>query len=204
MTLLAPALSGFLLGLGLIVAIGAQNAYVLRLGLLRAHVFPVATLCFLADAILIGAGVLGAGALVNAFPRLLFWITLAGAGFLIVYGLLAARRALDPGRLRAADAARPPLREALLTAAAFTFLNPHVYLDTVVLAGGISARYAGAGAAAFWAGAASASAVWFYGLGYGARLLTPLFAKEGAWRVLDAAIAVVMFAIAASLLRGVL
>lgn len=203
MNLTAPFVEGFLLGASLIVAIGAQNAFVLRQGLARRHVFAVASFCFLADAGLIAAGVGGLGTLVQQSPRLLTIVTLAGAAFLFAYGLLALRRALHPGGLSARGAAESRLGPALLTVAALTFLNPHVYLDTVVLLGSLSARHAGWARAAFAAGAAAASALWFFGLGYGARLAAPLFARPAAWRVLDAVIALVMAAIALTLLAQV-
>ena len=204
MLLAQPALEGFLLGASLIVAIGAQNAFVLRQGLARRHVFAVAGFCFLADAILITAGVAGLGTLVQRSPRLLTVVTIAGAAFLLAYGGLALRRALHPDALSARGAAEPRLAPALMTVAALTFLNPHVYLDTVVLLGSLSARHAGLARAAFAAGAASASAVWFFGLGYGARFAAPMFARPAAWRVLDFIIAVVMGAIAVSLLLPVI
>ena len=189
--LLAPAVEGFLLGASLIIAIGPQNAFVLRQGLVRAHVFAVATLCALSDAVLIAAGVGGLGTLVKSMPALAGAVAFGGALFLVVYGLIAFHRALRPGHLEAARRADSGLGAALATCLAFTFLNPHVYLDTVVLVGALSARYAGAGRLAFGIGAALASLVWFYGLGYGARLLAPLFARDAAWRVLDVAIGIV-------------
>jgi L-lysine exporter family protein LysE/ArgO len=192
----SPALEGFFLGAGLIIAIGAQNAFVLRQGLLREHVFAVATVCALSDLLLIAAGVSGVGGLVREAPAVAMAVTVAGAAFLFGYGLLAFRRALAPGRLDAADRGAKSLGAAILTALALTFLNPHVYLDTVVLIGSISARHAGWAAVAFAAGAGAASIVWFYGLGFGARLLAPLFARPAAWRALDLFIAVVMWAIA--------
>jgi L-lysine exporter family protein LysE/ArgO len=198
--LLQPALAGFLIGLGLIVAIGAQNAFVLRQGLLRRHVFAVTTVCALSDALLIVAGVAGLGTLVQSSPVLIAAATLGGALFLAAYAVKAARRALDPGRLAVGNGEAPAGLGATLAAAlAFTFLNPHVYLDTVVLVGALSAQFEGAGRIAYAAGACLASALWFYGLGYGARLLAPIFARPAAWRVLDALIALVMAAIAASL-----
>ncbi len=196
---LVPAVEGFLLGGGLIIAIGAQNAYVLRLGLRRTHVFPVATLCFLADALLIAAGAAGLGTLVASNPAFITAASLGGAVFLFGYGVVAFRRALHPGSLRAAEDGAVRLMPALATAAAFTFLNPHVYLDTVVLVGSISGRYPAAERTVFAGGAAVASAVWFYGLGYGASKLAPVFARPAAWRVLDAAIGAVMWGIAAGL-----
>jgi L-lysine exporter family protein LysE/ArgO len=161
-SLAAPALEGFLLAASLIVAIGAQNAFVLRQGLARRHVFAVASFCVLADATLILAGVAGLGTLVQQSPRLLTVVTLAGAAFLFAYGLMALRRALHPGGLSARGAAEPKLGAALLTAAALTFLNPHVYLDTVVLLGSLSARHVGSARAAFAVGAASAMARGFW------------------------------------------
>jgi L-lysine exporter family protein LysE/ArgO len=196
------ALEGFLLGASLIVAIGAQNAFVLRQGLLRRHVFPVATLCAASDALLIVAGVAGLGALVRDNGAALTVIALGGAAFLFAYGLMAFRRALRPGSLEASRQGAGSLARSLATALALTFLNPHVYLDTVVLIGGLSARHAGMGAVAFGVGAALASVVWFYSLGFGARLLAPVFARPAAWRLLDVAIGVVMWAIAIRLLLG--
>jgi L-lysine exporter family protein LysE/ArgO len=195
-----PAVEGFLLGASLIVAIGAQNAYVLRQGLARSHVFPITTFCFLSDALLIAAGVGGMGSLVRAAPAWMTAISIAGALFLFAYGALALRRALHPGALEAAGRAEPSLRRALATVAALTFLNPHVYLDTVVLVGSLSARHAGMDRVFFGVGAALASAVWFYSLGFGARWLSPLFARPLAWRALDLAIAAIMAAIGASLI----
>jgi L-lysine exporter family protein LysE/ArgO len=200
--LFAPALQGFLLGAGLIIAIGAQNAFVLRQGLARQHVFPIVLLCALSDAILLSAGVLGLGALIERNPSWVMIATLGGAAFLIGYGLLAARRALSPQALETDPVTPLSLRAALVTAFLFTWANPHVYLDTVVLFGGISARFDDTERVAFWLGGAIASFVWFFSLGYGARLLAPLFAKPAAWRVLDGVIALIMFAIAAKLLWG--
>jgi L-lysine exporter family protein LysE/ArgO len=195
------ALAGFGLGLSLIVAIGAQNAYVLRQGLRREHVAVVVTICVLGDVILIWLGVAGMGALISSVPRLLAVIRVVGAAFLAGYGLLAFRRALRPGRLAADTAGRSTGRRAAVgTALALTWLNPHVYLDTVLLLGSV-ARTHGSGVA-FGLGACLASLLWFPGLGYGARLLRPLFARPTAWRVLDAVIAVVMLTLAITLLHG--
>lgn len=202
LSLVQPAGTGFLIGLGLIVAIGAQNAFVLRQGLMRRHVLLVTSICAVSDALLILAGVAGLGTVVARSPQLLTVATLGGAAFLLAYGLMAARRALTPSRLTAAPAGEAGLGRVIAATLAFTFLNPHVYLDTVVLVGSLSARFEGAGRVAFAAGAMAASALWFYGLGFGARLLAPVFARPAAWRVLDALIACVMVAIAASLLRA--
>lgn len=200
LALLQAGITGFLIGFGLIVAIGAQNAFVLRQGLARRHVFAVCLFCALSDATLILAGVAGLGVFIQGSPTLLAVATLGGAAFLVVYGALAARRALSPGTLEAAAGpGETSLKATIATAAGFTFLNPHVYLDTVVLVGALSAPFAGAAKIAYAVGAMSASFTWFFALGYGARLLAPVFARPQAWRALDAFIAVVMWAIAAKL-----
>lgn len=196
---LSAAVSGFFLGASLIIAIGAQNAFILRQGLLRSHVFVLCMICALADALLIAAGIAGLGTLVAASPRLIVAVTAGGAAFLAVYAFMAFRRALHPGALKAAKAGTTDLRAAVLTCLAFTFLNPHVYLDTVVLLGSLSARYPVGVRAAFGGGAAVASFAWFFSLGYGARLLQPLFARPAAWRVLDIVIGLVMAALSARL-----
>jgi L-lysine exporter family protein LysE/ArgO len=198
----AAVASGFLLGLGLIVAIGAQNAYVLRLGLKRQHVFAICLACSLADALLIVAGVAGLGTWISRSPDLIRWVTIAGALFLTAYGFMAARRVMKTETLAPSQESETGLKGALATGLAFTFLNPHVYLDTVVLVGGLSAAYAGLARAGFAAGAAMASFVWFFGLGYGARLLIPIFSRPASWRILDGFVAIVMWTLAATLLIG--
>jgi L-lysine exporter family protein LysE/ArgO len=200
--LLAVA-SGLALGLGLIVAIGAQNAFVLRQGLRLEHVAAVVAVCALSDLALIIAGVLGAGAALSRLPWLVPVVCFAGAAFLFSYGMLAARRALRPGALLPdARGARAGLVVTVGTCLALTWLNQHVYLDTVVLLGSTASTY-GAHRWQFAAGAGLGSIVWFTGLGYGARLLRPVFARQAAWRVLDGGIAVVMVALAVSLaVRG--
>lgn len=200
MSFWAPALAGFSLGGGLIVAIGAQNAFVLRLGLLRSHVFAICLLCALSDAILIVFGIAGLGSLVQRSPFLLTAVTYGGALFLFVYGLLAFRRVFAPQTMTAAQKDAPTLRAAIATALAFTFLNPHVYLDTVLLLGSFSAKYPAHERIAFGVGAVLASFAWFFGLGYGARLLAPLFARPLAWQILDILIGCVMWTLAVSLL----
>lgn len=194
------AFQGFSLGAGLIVAIGAQNAFILRQGLVRRHVLPLVLFCALSDAALIALGAAGFGSLVASSPLLLRGAAFGGAAFLGIYGLRAFRAALKPQSLSAEGAANLPLGRALATVAAFTFLNPHVYLDTVVLVGGIAGRYAIDERVWFAGGAMLSSLCWFMALGYGARLLAPLFAKPVAWRVLDTLIGVVMTALALSLL----
>ena len=198
--LFAPAISGLLLGGSLIIAIGAQNAFILRQGLLRQHVFILCLICALSDAALIGLGVAGLGAIISGSDILIAVVTLGGAVFLAVYAFLALKRAISPSGLEAAKNGSGSLKAAVLTVLAFTFLNPHVYLDTVLLVGGLSARYEGSARLAFAIGAMSASFIWFFGLGYGARVLEPLFLKPSAWRVLDGLIAAVMAALSVSLL----
>ena len=201
---LLAAAAGLGLGLSLIVAIGAQNAFVLRQGLRVEHVAAVVAVCLLSDVVLIAAGVGGAGALVTRAPDVVAVVCFAGAAFLLVYGLMAARRAVRPAALLPdATGDRRGLAVTVTTALALTWLNPHVYLDTVVLLGSLAGTYDDR---RWWfgAGAALGSAVWFIGLGYGARLLRPVFARPAAWRVLDALIAVVMLSLAVSLaVRGV-
>jgi L-lysine exporter family protein LysE/ArgO len=198
--LVSAGIEGFLLGAGLIVAIGAQNAFVLRQGLVRRHVFAVAATCALSDAVLIAAGVGGLGLLIRQAPSVLIGVTVAGAAFLFAYGVIAFRRALHPGRLESSGAAEASLAATLATCLALTFLNPHVYLDTIVLIGALSARYAGAAVGAFAVGATLASVVWFFGLAYGARLAEPLFARPRAWQILDVLIGLIMWTIAARLI----
>ncbi len=200
MELFSPALHGFLLGGSLIIAIGAQNAFILRMGLQKAHLFWLCLICATSDAALIALGVAGMGALVTANPALLLTVTLAGVVFLTWYAFVSARRALNPGTMELAGGPVPDLKAAVAQCLAFTFLNPHVYLDTVVLVGANSATHAGSAKLAFALGAMAASFVWFFSLGYGARFLAPLFARKTAWRILDASIAVVMALLALVLL----
>jgi L-lysine exporter family protein LysE/ArgO len=196
---ISAALSGFFLGASLIIAIGAQNAFILRQGLLRSHVFVLCLICALSDALLIAAGVAGLGTLVSQSPMLINAVSLGGMLFLGTYAFMAFKRALHPGAMQTGNPEPLGLKAAVATCLAFTFLNPHVYLDTVVLLGSLSAAYVGADRVAYGAGAAIASFVWFFGLGYGARLLQPLFAKPAAWRVLDVLIGIVMALLALSL-----
>ena len=200
--MLIAALSGLGFGLSLIIAIGAQNAFVLRQGLRREHVLPVVAVCAISDAILIAVGVGGLGTLVQLAPWLLVVVRIGGAVFLLAYAVIAARRALRPSKLVTDEqGARSPLWPTVLTVIALTWLNPHVYLDTIVLLGSVAGTH---GADRWWfgLGAIVASITWFSALGFGARLLRPLFARPVSWRVLDAIIAVVMTAIAVSLVVG--
>lgn len=192
--------AGFGTGMSLIVAIGAQNAFVLRQGLQREAVLPVVAICAASDAVLIALGVAGVGAVVAARPSALTVIGLLGGGFLIGYGVLAARRALTPSAMAVPGTAtdRSPAG-AVLTCLALTWLNPHVYLDTVLLLGSVAAAH-GQLRWMFGVGAALASLVWFAGLGYGARLLAGFFARPLAWRLLDGLVATTMLAIGSTVL----
>lgn len=191
---------GFSLGLSLILAIGAQNAFVLKQGLRGEHVFLVCLICAVSDALLILIGVSGFHVLVASFPGLVELARYGGALFLFAYGLFSFRNALrvqqglEPSAVGSSNA-----WQAALTCLAFTWLNPHVYLDTVVLLGSVSTQF-GNRAAYFGAGAMAASFVFFFSLGYGARLLRPLFAQARAWRILDFLIGLVMWGIALRLL----
>lgn len=201
----AAATTGFATGFSLILAIGAQNAYVLRQGLRREHVLPVCLTCALSDALLITVGVAGAGTLSRAFPLFVPILTLAGAAFLIVYGALSFRRALRPNLLVASNGGNGSARNAVLTCLALAFLNPHVYLDTVGLIGAVSIRFHEIpDKVAYGLGATLASFVFFFGLGFGAKMLAPIFAKPKAWMVLDVVIGLIMWSIAVTLLLTML
>ena len=192
---------GWLMTAGLIVAIGAQNALVLRQGLARSHVGAVVALCTVSDWLLIGLGVFGLGAIVQASPALLQALRYGGAAFLFTYGMRAAVRAVKPGggALQAAGPAAS-LASTLGTTLALTYLNPHVYLDTVVLLGSVGAQQPGAGQAAFAAGACMASAMWFTTLGYGAVAASRWLQRPAVWRGIDASVALVMLLVAGQLL----
>lgn len=199
---------GLATGLGLIVAIGAQNAFVIRQGVLRQHVFAVAALCTAADAALISLGVAGLGALIAQAPLLVTAARWGGAAYLVWFGARAAWNAVrrDHKGLDAAEAetvATGSLRRVLLATAGFTFLNPHVYLDTVVMLGGIGAQYADwPDRLAFLTGATSGSLIWFAGLALGARAISPVFHRPMATRLLDGFVAAVMWFVAALLVTG--
>ena len=196
---------GLALSLGLIVAIGAQNAFVLRQGLRREHVGSVVLFCAVTDAVLIAAGVLGMAQALGEHREFARALALAGAVFLATYGWQALRRARQSHQLRAQDTPSPThLAGVIAQAAAFTLLNPHVYLDTVLLVGSIGAQQPDALRLWFIAGASSASLVWFVGLGYGARWLAPWFARPKAWQVLDGLIGLTMWVLALLLLRHTL
>jgi L-lysine exporter family protein LysE/ArgO len=191
-----PLLAGFATSLSLIIAIGAQNAFVLRQGLRREHVLPVVLTCALSDALLISGGIAGLGALLTSSPLALSIAKYGGAAFLFLYAVIAARRAVNPGAMSPADHAPAALRSVLLTCLGFTYLNPHVYLDTVVLLGSLANQRGTDGRWAYGLGAVAASFGWFFTLGFLARKLGPIFARPRAWQFLDGAIALVMTTLA--------
>jgi len=205
--MLSAILNGFGVGASLIIAIGAQNAHVMRQGLRKRYVFPVAGLCTLCDWVLIAVGAAGFGSLISRFPALTHVAAWGGAAFLLFYGGLSFKSAVKRAALETnGDGDSPVQFKSLRAVVAFTLavslLNPHVYLDTVVLLGGLAAQYPADVRVFFALGAMGASAIWFFGLGFGARLLEPLFKNPTAWRVLDMVIGVVMWSIAASLILG--
>jgi L-lysine exporter family protein LysE/ArgO len=194
----SPLLVGFIASFTLIAAIGAQNAFVLRQGIRREHVLPVVALCTLSDIVLISAGIAGVGALISAHPSSLNVAKVGGALFLAGYGLMAAHRAWRPSSLTPSEKAPARLIDVLVTCAALTFLNPHVYLDTVVLLGALANEHQDE-RWLFGVGAVTASAVWFFSLGLGARRLAGLFATPMTWRILDGLIAAMMIGLGLSL-----
>ncbi|MEO9786895.1 MAG: LysE/ArgO family amino acid transporter [Aurantimonas coralicida] len=198
-TMLTPFLTGFLLSAALIMAIGAQNLFVLRQGIRGEHVGPLVLFFGMSDAMLIAAGVGGVGAFLSAAPQLSMILALGGAAFLAWYGILALRRMAFPGAVAVASDGGLTLGRAMATGAAFTFLNPHVYLDTVLLMGTAGSAQPEALRPVFVLGAATASFAWFAALGYGARLLQPVFTRPAAWRILDALVGIVMLTLATSL-----
>jgi L-lysine exporter family protein LysE/ArgO len=194
--------TGFALSATLIIAIGAQNAFVLRQGLRREHVTAIVFFCALADLLLITAGVAGLAGVLGDAPTLTALLTIAGSAFLLWYGIRALRRALRPQSLQVAGGTEPvSLRIAMAQAAGFTLLNPHVYLDTVLLMGSIGARQPSEMRMWFVGGAACASCLWFATLGFCARLLGPIFAHPRAWQVLDTLVGLTMIVLAAVLMR---
>lgn len=197
-------LTGFAMSAALIMAIGAQNLFVLRQGLKREHVGPIVLFCGSADALLIAAGVGGVGALLGALPQLTLALTIGGALFLSWYGLKAFQRMMSPQAMSVSMQGKVTLGGALASTAAFTFLNPHVYVDTVLLMGAAGSAQPPVLRPVFVAGAATASITWFAALGYGARILTPLFTRPLAWKVLDAIVGTTMLLLAASLIGRIM
>lgn len=199
--IVSVALSGFLVGLSLIVAIGAQNAYVLRLGLARNHVGVAVVICAASDVLLIVAGIAGVGALVRAYAPVLVVVKWIGVVYLLGYAIHSFWRARSPEVLLPSEQAPRSLRTVVLTVLAFTFLNPHVYLDTVLMLGSIGNQY---GPLRWWfaVGAGLGSIVWFTTLGFGSRWAARFMSRPITWRILDIAIGVVMVLVALSLIRS--
>ena len=186
--------NGFLIGASLIIAIGAQNAFVLAQGLRREHHVAVALVCMSCDALLIAAGVFGLANLLQLYPLALEIARWGGVVFLLCYAMLALRRAASAEALRVDDAPRRPLRHVLLATLAVTLLNPHVYLDTVVLVGSVGAQQPTPGVFAF--GAITASVLWFSLLAFAAAKLAPLLARPMTWRLIDTGVALMMLSVA--------
>lgn len=199
---LPPLIKGFALSASLIVSIGAQNMFVLRQGLRKEHVLPIVLFCAIADSALVIAGVNGLGTLLSVVPGLSMALSLGGAAFLIGYAIVALRRATKRSALVVEEQASLSLRAALAATAAFTLLNPHVYIDTVMLMGAVGASLPVTERPFFIIGASAFAAIWFSAIGFGARFLAPLFARPIAWRVLDAITGLMMIAIAAILVHG--
>ncbi|MEH6578343.1 MAG: LysE/ArgO family amino acid transporter [Amphritea sp.] len=196
----APFFTGIATGAGLIIAIGAQNVFVLSQGVRREYHWPIAGVCGLLDTLLITLGIAGMGALISDSPLLLMLVTWGGALFLLWYGANALRSALKSETLEVKRNGLKSLRSALLTTLALSLLNPHVYLDTVILLGSIGGRYPEEGRFWFGAGASLFSFIWFFCLSLGARWLAPLFRKPIAWRVLDGLVCVMMWTLAGLLI----
>ena len=195
------ALEGFALSIGLILALGPQNVFVMRQGLMRSHVFAVCLACSVFDALLSTAGVLGVGSILAGIEGAEFMIAIGASIFLISYGLLRIKSAMSPVGMSTEGEGESDLAPTIAAAAAFTFLNPHVYVDTLLLIGGTSSRYLGDERVAFGIGAATASFVFFFSLGYGARSLSEVLNKPKAWKYIDLSIACIMFVIAAAIMH---
>jgi L-lysine exporter family protein LysE/ArgO len=195
-----PFLQGFGTGGGLIVAIGAQNAFVLSQGVQKNHHMVIALICIICDAIFITVGVAGFGVVVSNNPSLAQWVTWGGVGFLIFYGFGSLWSAFKGGRLDSKDRAVLSLKATIISTLAVTLLNPHLYLDTIFLLGGVSNQFCGASRLYFWIGAVSASTLWFISLSIGGQMLAPLFQKKLSWRILDSIVCIIMWSIAVSLI----
>lgn len=192
--------TGLVLGGSLIIAIGSQNAYVLKQGLLKSHVFLICLVCALSDALLIALGTSGVGAIIESHPEWLKAVTWFGAAYLIAFAMMNFRAAFSGEILETASGnTSQKTKTVIATVLALTFLNPHVYLDTVLLIGSIASPYSGADKVNFTLGAVSASFIWFFSLGYGARFLAPLFSKPKAWKILNILIGIIMLWIAYTL-----
>ena len=198
--MLLAFISGFLISISLILALGPQNVFVMRQGLLRSHVFAACLVCSISDALLIGAGVLGVGLFLSEMDELAILMSIGASIFLILYGCLRVKSALNPKGLEVSDDESQDLWPTILAGLAFTYLNPHVYVDTLLLIGGASSNYAGDEKWMFGIGAATASFVFFFSLGYGAKRLSPILNNPESWKIIDLFIAGVMFTVAGILL----
>ncbi len=195
---------GFGTGIGLIVAIGAQNAFVLSQGIKRSHPFIIALICIICDTVFISAGVIGFGTAAFTNPTLSQVVAWGGAGFLFFYGWGSFRSALKGGSLDTKDQAEMSLKAAIIATLAVTLLNPQFYLDTVFILGSVSSQFQGQNLLYFWTGAVSASTLWFICLTIGGQMLAPVFQKQIAWRILDSLVCTTMWTIAVSLImRGI-
>ncbi len=197
--MITPFLHGFGTGAGLIVAIGAQNAFVLSQGIRRSHHFIIALICIICDIIFISAGVIGFGTAVSTNPTLSQVVAWGGAGFLFFYGLGSFRSALKGENLDTNERTVRSLRAAIITTLAVTLLNPHFYLDTVIILGSVSSQFQGKNLLCFWIGAVCASTIWFISLSLGGQMLAPIFQKQIAWRILDSLVCTTMWTIAVTL-----
>jgi len=200
--MLLTFLKGFGTGSGLIIAIGAQNAFVLSQGVKRNHYIIIPLICAVCDALLIILGVTGVGTLVASSKPLSLIAGIGGAGFLFIYGIGSFRSAIKGESLSLTQKTRSSLKTIILTTLGVTLLNPHVYLDTVILLGSISSQFKRPGHIFFGAGAVMASFVWFFCLSLGGKMLAPLFVKKSSWRVLDTLVGLTMWAIALSVVKG--
>ena len=198
--MLLAFISGFLISISLILALGPQNVFVLRQGLLRSHVFASCLVCSISDALLIAAGVLGVGLFITQIEGLAVWMSMGAAIFLIFYGCLRIKSALNPKGLEVDDSESKDLWPTMLAGLAFTYLNPHVYVDTLLLIGGASSSYTGDDKLMFGIGAATASFVFFFSLGYGAKSLSPVLNNPESWKIIDLLIAGIMVTVAGILL----
>jgi|TARA_B110000263_G_scaffold214342_1_gene198778 L-lysine exporter family protein LysE/ArgO len=187
---------GFAISISLIFALGPQNVFILRQGLMKSHVFISCLVCSISDALLIAGGVLGVGLFLSEIEGVEIWISIIAALFLVCYGCLRIKSSLNPEGMEIGSKEEENMGKTVLTALAFTYLNPHVYVDTLLLIGGASSRYIGNERLAFGVGAATASFVFFFSLGYGAKLMSPILNNPHSWKIIDLAIATIMFVIA--------
>ena len=195
MTIESIWLEGFVISIALIFAIGPQNVFVLRQGLMKEHVFITCLICSISDAFLIGVGVLGLGTFLSSIDEIAMWMSIMATIFLTTYGILRIKSSLNPESIKVEGDSSNSINATVFSALAFTFLNPHVYVDTLLLIGGTSRRYLGDEKLAFGAGAASASFLFFFSLGYGAKFMSPILNNPKSWQIIDLSIAAIMFTV---------